>query len=109
MNANLAGLIALGLVVGLIFLPAVEHAYWAIALVAPTDGRDNKSQALMLLAALAACLVAGIVVLGPLYALGYIPLWEKYNYFAWPFVLGLAITRLWQRWKKAPVERNSRV
>jgi hypothetical protein len=109
MSESPAGLIVLGLLIGIIFLPAVDRAYWKIALLAPTDGRDNKSQALVLLAGLVASLVGGIVVLGPLYAFGYIPLWDQYNFFAWPFLFGLVLSRLWQWLKKASVERGSRV
>lgn len=100
MTVSQLGLIALSFLIGLIFLSAVNRVYWAVALLAPTDGCDNKSQAFIFLAAIAASSVAAVIVLGPLYAFGYIPLCERTPFFGWPFAFALLLARSWQWWKK---------
>ena len=108
----------LGYVIGIVGFPLSDHAFDSVVKFATPGYKDNRSQAIVMLAALAQLCVIGFVVIVPLQVFGFIPLLERAPYFAWSLLLGnftfgvwkwLKFRRVTQAHKSAEIDRKARL
>lgn len=111
-------LVLLGYVIGIVGFPLSDRAFDSVVKFATPGYKDNRSQAIVMLAALAQLSVIGFVVAVPLQVFGFIPLLERAPYFAWSLLLGnftfgvwkwLKFRRVTQADKSAEIDRKARL
>ena len=99
-NPSLIALSSLGIPIGMAFLPVVNTVYWRVARHATGNlAADNKSQAIVLLAVVAACIASGFVLLGPLWLLGFIPLGPSTQVFFLFWTIGVVAYRFYTEYR----------
>lgn len=105
MDLSFGFLMLLGYVIGLVGFPLSQRVSDSIDRSASLGLKDNRSQALVMLATLAQLFVLAFVILVPLQIFGFIPLREKGPYFCWSFLLGSFSFGVWKWFKIRPVKQ----
>jgi hypothetical protein len=91
MDSASVGTAALGLVVGPASLCAWSWIFDRLYPKADGELRANRGQAQVLLAAAAASIGAGLIVVGSVWAFGIYPLYDRGPLFFWSFAIGAAV------------------
>ena len=89
-----------GLLTGLALIPVYEGAHHAIVRIWNPVGSWYRLLVVMLLATLAACLAAGLLILVPGFLIGAIPVRENAPYFGWSFLAGGLAARVFIELRK---------
>lgn len=90
----------LGLLAGLAIIPVYEGVHrWFVRTWNPA-GSFHRVVVVMLVVTIVACFAAGLLIIGPGYLLGLIPLRENTLYFVWAFAAGGIVMRGFVEWRK---------